>query len=139
MSMYDYSQYENAIETAEAGKLLPDNTECIARLIGARNGSTDKSGETRDYITLRFDIPDEPTAFEIEQFLWSPTAYSTLDPKQLNSALYQMKCIARALGIDMSQPFAWEDHFGKEVTVVLGVQVDKSGQYRDKNTIKKFI
>ena len=143
MSLVDYSEYATAIETAETGKILPDRTECIIRLIGKREGTSEKttdSGDTlnRDYIILTFDVPEEPLAYNIDHFMWAPSTYRVLDAKDLNSAQYSMRCLAQALGIDLSRPFAWEDHFGKECSAMLGIKKGQ-GDFQDRNSIRKFI
>lgn len=139
MSLYDFSQYESAINEAESGKILPDNTEVVIRFIGTREGTSTKTGENRDYLILRFDVPEEPAVFDIEYFLWAPSAYPSLDPKQLNSAQVSARNVAKALGLDLTRPINWEDHIGKETCALIGVDVDKTGDFRDKNRIKRFV
>jgi len=137
MSLLDYSEFSTPIENSVEPHTLPDNSEVIVRCIGFKTGT--KEGDvTKDWFTIRYDVPSDPMCNEFQDFHWAPSSYNALEPKQRERSMYAMKCLAQAFSIDLTQPFSLEELVGKEALALLGIRKG-DGQYPDQNVIRKFI
>lgn len=135
MALTDYSNLEQEIANAPDTKTLPRGTEVKARIIGIRDGVSDKNGA--QWYMPAFDIPSEPLAMEFNDFFWDLLDRDKLDEKNAVRAMRKFKTFAEAFNIDYSQPFSWEDFIGLEGWVILGVR--KTDEYGDQNTVQKYI
>lgn len=132
----DYSDLEKEIEDAPEPKYLPAGTEVKARIVSVVSG-VDKNG--LDYHMPLFDIPDDPMVIMFSSFMYVLDK-EKLDASTYQKSLYQFQQFAAAFAIDYSRPFDWEDDLpGKEGWMIVGVDRDKTGQYPDKNSVKKFV
>jgi hypothetical protein len=133
----DYSDLEKEIEEAPEPKYLPAGTEVKARIVQVGTGVSDKNN--CEYYMPLFDVPDDPMVMMFNDFFWHLDK-EKLDAKDYQQSLYKFQKFAASFGIDYSRPFDWEDDLpSKEGWMILGVAKDKTGQYPDKNNVKKYI
>lgn len=136
MSLTDYSDLEKEINDAPEPKTLPRGSEVRARIIGVREGISDKNGA--QWYMPTFDVPDDPMVIEFNDFFWDLADRDKLDPKASQRALYKFQKFAQAFGLDYSRPFSWTDDLdGLEGWVILGVR--KSDEYGEQNTVSKYV
>ena len=132
----DYSDLEKEIEEAPEPKYLPAGTEVKARIVSVNSG-VDKNGF--DYHMPLFDIPDDPMVIMFSDFMYVLDK-EKLDPSTLQKSFYQFQKFAASFAIDYSRPFDWEDDLpGKEGWIIVGVAKDKTGQFPDKNSVRKYL
>ena len=136
MSLTDYSDLEREISDAPEPKILPRGSEVKARIINVREGISDKNGA--QWYTPVFDVPDDPTVMEFNDFFWDLADRDKLDDKSQFRAMRKFKLFAGAFGLDYSRPFSWtDDLIGLTGYVILGVR--KSDEYGDQNTVSKYV
>lgn len=135
MALSDYTDLEKEISEAPAPKVLARGTEVKARVIGIREGISDKNDcQWRQVI---FDVPDDPMVTEFNDFMWELDK-EKLDAKQYQRSLYQFQQFAAAFGLDYSRPFDWEgDVVGLEGWLIVGLRT--SDDFGEQNTVKKYI
>lgn len=132
----DYSDLEQEIQDAPEPKYLPAGSEVLARIVSVNSG-IDKNG--LDYHMPVFDLPDDPMVIMFSDFFYVLDK-EKLDPSTYQKSLYQFQKFAASFGIDYSRPFDWQDELpGKEGWMILGIAKDKTGQYGDKNSVRKYI
>ncbi len=132
----DYSDLEQEISEAPDPTTLPRGSEVKARIIGMREGVSDKN-DAQWYMPV-FDIPDQPLVVDFNDFFWDLLDRDKLEPKVMARALAKFKKFATAFGIDYSRPFSWEDDLiGLEGWVILGVK--KDDEYGDQNSVSKYV
>jgi len=132
----DYSDLEQEISNAPEPKYLPAGSEVKARIVSVTSG-IDKNG--LDYHMPLFDVPDDPMVIMFNDFLYDLDK-EKLDASTYQKALYKFQKFAASFGIDYSRPFDWEDDLpGKEGWMILGIAIDKTGQFGDKNSVRKYI
>lgn len=132
----DYSDLEQEIKDAPEPKVLPRGSEVKARIIGCREGISDKNN--CQWYQPIFDVPGDPLVSEFNDFFWDLADRDKLDAKQAARSLTKFKNFAAAFDLDYSRPFEWEtDLIGLEGWVILGFK--KSEEYGDQNTISKFV
>lgn len=135
MSLSDYSDIEQEVKEAPEPKILHAGTEVKVRIIGCREGVSDKNDCA--YHMPTFDVPDDPMVMEFNDFFWELDK-EKLELKQYQRTLFRFKQFINCFGIDISRPFSWEDDLpGKEGWVIVGVK--KSEEYGDSNNVKKYI
>ena len=125
----------NAVEptTGEPG-------EHLIRLIGFNKDDqdsiirTDKNGEK--FFMPLYDLPQDISAKVFSQFIKIPDS-SVMDEKDLNTAMWALDSFKTAFQVEGGIDLAELE--GREAYAILGVKVDKSGEYPDSNTIKKFV
>ena len=136
MALSDYSDMEKEIINAPEPKILAAGSEVKARIISVRSGESEKNNAR--WYTPVFDVPSDPMVSEFNTFFWDPLEKEKLDAKQFERNKFQFSQFVKALGIDLSRPFSWEDDLpGKEGWVILSIR--KSEEYGDQNQIKKFV
>ena len=132
----DYSDIEQEIKDAPEPKILPRGSEVKARIIGCRDGVSDKNN--CQWYQPILDIPADPLVNEFNDFFWDLADRDKLDAKQAARSLTKFKNFAAAFDLDFSRPFEWEsDLIGLEGWCILGVK--KSDEYGDQNTISKYV
>jgi len=132
----DYTDLEQEIKDAPEPKVLPRGSEVRARIVGVREGVSEKNN--CQWYQPILDVPDDPLVSEFNDFFWDLADRDKLDAKQAARALTKFKNFAAAFDLDFSKPFEWEsDLIGLEGWVILGVK--KSDEYGDQNTINKFV
>ncbi len=140
MSLCDYSSLEQTIKETPEPKILPKDTEAKLRIVRITEGVSQKDDQEIGYFLVTFDVPSEITCPEFTHFFWDLSDKDKLTPKQQNRAFLSFREFAEAFDIDYSVPFSWVDDLpGKEGWALLGIQVDKTGEYPDKNVVRKFI
>lgn len=136
MSLTDYSSLEQEIKDAPEPKTLARGAEVRARIVGVRDGISDKNNA--QWYMPTFDVPDDPMVIEFNDFFWDLADRDKLDPKQGQRALYKFQKFAEAFGLDYSRPFSWTDDLvGLEGWVILGVR--KSDEFGEQNTVSKYV
>ena len=132
----DYTDLEQEIKDAPEQKTLPRGSEVKARIVGVREGTSDKNG--CQWYQPIFDVPSDPLVNEFNDFFWDLADRDKLDAKQSARALTKFRNFATAFDLDFSRPFEWEtDLIGLEGWVILGVK--KSDEYGDQNTVSKYV
>jgi len=135
MSLTDYSAIEQEIADAPEPKTLTAGEEVKARIINVRTGISDKN-DCRWYSVV-YDVPEEPMVMEFNDFFWELDK-DKLSDKEYSRTLYSFQQFAKAIDLDYSRPFSWEDDLpGKSGWVIVGVK--KSAEYGDQNTVKKYV
>ena len=138
MTMSDYSDLEKEIQDAPEPEILPAGTEVKARIIIVNSGVSDKNDAK--WYSVVFDVPSEILAPSFNDFFWDLVDRDKVDPKQVQNALRQYRTFGESFGIDWSKPVNWEDDLpGSEGWVILGIQKDKTDEYPDKNTVRKYM
>jgi len=133
----DYSDLESEIKDAPEPKLLTSGTEVKARIVIVNSGVSEKNDCT--WYMPTFDVPDDPMVMMFSDFFWNLDK-DLLEPKDYQQTLYKFKQFAEAFGLDYSRPFSWEDDLpGLSGWLIVGIQKDKTGQYPDKNSVRKYI
>ena len=142
MSLTDYSQFEDEIKNAPEQQILPANTEARLRIVKVDSGVIEDESKKfygAEWHSITFDVPQEALAPMFNHFMWDLNSRDKIG-KQFQSALRDFRDFADAFNIDYSRPFNWEeDLVGLEGWAVLKVVKDKTGEYSDKNGVKKFI
>jgi len=134
----DYSSLESRIKDAPEPTILPRGSEVKARIISVNTGISEKN-DARWY-SVGYDVPDEPMALPFNDFFWEILDEDKIDPGQFMKNLDRFRNFVSAFDIDLSRPFDWEDDLpGKEGWMILGIAKDKTGEYDDKNSVKKYI
>lgn len=110
--------------------VLEDGIEVQLRVIAVNSGE----GPKGPYKRITYEVVDEPFAKAISNIISMPN--SNDDARRRNKKNLRMRAFMEAHGLDLSQPFNWNDLVGVEVWAVLGVEV--SEQYGDKNVVKKY-
>ena len=132
----DYSGMEQEIKDAPELVTLPRGSEVKARIVGIRDGISDKNNA--QWYQPIFDVPDDPLVNEFNDFFWDLVDRDKLDAKQSRRAFTKFKNFAAAFDLDYSRPFNWtDDLIGLEGWVILGVK--KSDEYGDQNTVSKYM
>ena len=132
----DYSDLEKDINDAPEPTTLPRGTEVKARIIGMREGISDKN-DAQWYMPV-FDVLADPMVMEFNDFFWDLADRDKLDEKAAARSMRKFKVFAEAFGLDYSKPFDWvEDLIGLEGWMILGVK--KSDEYGNQNTVSKYI
>lgn len=142
MSLTDYSALEEEIKNAPEQEILPTNSEVKLRIVKVDSGIIEdeaKSSYGAEWHSITFDVPAEINCPMFNTFMWDLASKDKIDPKQFQQALRNFRDFAEAFNIDYSRPFDWEDLAGLEGWAVLKIVKDKTGEYPDKNGIKKFI
>ena len=142
MSLTDYSALEKDIKDAPEMEILPKDTEAKLRIVKVDTGVIDdeaKNSFGAEWHSITFDIPSEVNCPMFNHFMWDLGSKDKVDPKQYQQALRDFRDFAEAFNIDYSRPFDWEAFAGLEGWAILKVVKDKTGEYPDKNGIKKFI
>lgn len=143
MTLTDYSQIEKEIKDAPEPQILPKDSEVKLRIVRVDSGVIDdesKNSYGAEWHSITFDVPDEALCPMFNDFMWDLNSRDKIDPKQYQAALRQFRDFADAFNIDYSRPFNWEDDLpGLEGWAVLKVVKDKTGEYPDKNGVKKYI
>lgn len=135
MGLVDYSNLEQDIKNAEEPKTLKAGEEVELRIINVNTGVSDKN-DCRWY-SVSFDVPSDPMVKEFNDFFWE-LDQTKLNEKQFARELYHFSCFAKAVGLDLSRPFSFEDDLpGLTVWAIAGVK--KSDEYGEQNTVKKYI
>lgn len=136
MALTDYSKMEDELSNVPEPKILARGTEVKARIIAVRTGISEKNGAT--WYQPVFDVPDDPTVVEFNDFFWELNDRDKLDDKNAFRAMRKFKLFAEAFKLDYTKPFDWEDDLiGLTGWVILGVR--KSDEYGDQNTVSKYI
>lgn len=136
MALVDYSGLEKDINSAEAPTVIPKATEVEARIISIREGVSDKGEyDGCKWFSVSFDVPDVPNAKEFNDFFWELDR-NKLPAKAFTRELYHFQTFAAAFGIDLSQPFDWEDLIGRTGWLIVGVK--KSDEYGEQNNVSKY-
>ena len=134
----DYSSLESRIKDAPEPTILPRGSEVKARIISVNTGISEKN-DARWY-SVGYDVPDEPMSLPFNDFFWEILDEDKIDPGQFMKNLDRFRNFVSAFDIDLSRPFDWEDDLpGKEGWMILGIAKDKTGEYDDKNSVKKYI
>lgn len=132
----DYSSLEKEIKEAPEPEVLPNGSEVKARIIGVRDGVSEKN--SAHWYSVSFDVPDKPLVKEFNAFFWDLADLSKLEQKAGYAALRNFKNFASAFDIDYSKPFSWEDDLpGRMGWLIAGVK--KTDEYGDQNTVKKYL
>lgn len=142
MTMSDYSDLEQEIRNAPDLRILPKDTEVRARIVSVQTGESDKtdSGMEARYFIVTFDVPSDPLCPMFSTFFWDLEDKDKIGAKGYQDLIRALRDFSAAFGIDLGRPFSWEDDLpGLEGDVVLAVKKDKTGEYPDKNTIRKYI
>jgi hypothetical protein len=142
MSLTDYSSFEDEIENAPEMKILPKGTEAKLRIVKVDSGVIDdeaKDSYGAEWHSITFDVPDEVLCPMFNYFMWDLNSRDRIPPKQFQSALRDFRDFAASFGIDYSRPFEWEDLANLEGWAELKVVKDRTGEYPDKNGVKRFI
>jgi len=136
MALTDYSQLESEINSAEAPQVIPKGTEVKARIIGHRDGISEKDDyDGCKWHSVSFDVPDIPNAKEFNDFMWELDK-DKLPAKAFTRELFHFQTFAAAFGIDLTRPFDWDDLVGKEGWIIVGTK--KSDDYGEQNTVSKY-
>ena len=136
MALTDYSSLEQEIMNTPEPKILAAGTTTKMRIISVRTGTSDKNGAK--WFSPSFDVPEDPTVMEFNSFFWDPIDNDKLSPKQKFKNNNMFKDFIAAFGINLSRPINFEeDLIGLEGWGIVGVQ--KSEEYGDQNTVKKFV
>ena len=108
-------------DPAQAKSTIPEG-EYDAEIVSVET-KTSKAGETMLCPVFKVYGPRE--------------AYITeyITPK----TLFKLKKLCKVLGLDFGGELDTDTLNGKSVRVKVGIQVDKTGQYEDRNTISGFI
>ncbi len=142
MSLTDYSHLEEEIKNAPEQQILPANTEAKLRIVKIDSGIIDdeaKKSYGAEWHSITFDVPQEELAPMFNHFMWDLNSKDKIDPKQYQAALRDFRDFADAFNIDYSRPIDWNELEGLEGWAVLKIVKDKTGEYPDKNGVKKFI
>jgi len=138
MTMSDYSDLEKEISEAPEPEILPAGSEVKARIIAVNTGVSEKNNAR--WYSVIYDVPSETLCPSFSDFFWDLVDRDKLEPKQVQNSLRQFRLFAEAFNIDYSRPFSWEDDLpGQEGWMILGVRKDKTGEYPDQNSVKKYI
>ncbi len=135
MALLDYSDIEKEIDDAPELEALPRGSEIKARIIGIREGTSDKNGV--NWFMPTFDDPGNPLTAEFNDFFWDLSDLGKLTEKEQVRALRKFKLFAAAFDLDFSKPFDLDDLISLEGWVILGVK--KSDEYGDQNTVSKYV
>ena len=133
MALTDYSDLEQEILDAPEPITLPKGSEAKLRIINHTEGE----GEYGTWHLLTFDIPSEPLAKEIRKFISDPIDVKNAEDKIKTRVYNTFAKFTKCFGIDLSEPFDWDDLSGLEGWCILGIQ--KNDEYGEQNTISKFI
>lgn len=136
MVLTDYSDLEKEIADAPEPKTLPRGSEVKARIIGMREGISDKN-DAQWYMPT-YDVPSDPMVMEFNDFFWDLADKDKLDAKAAARSFRKFKVFAESFGLDYSRPFSWEDDLiGLEGWVILGVK--KSDEFGEQNSVSKYV
>lgn len=119
-------------ENAPEFKSLPDGTECQVRIMSAEIKNS-KKGDPM--LALRFDVPDEPYAKDINHFIMLPT--SNDDEKQKAQKQNRLKEFKAAFGLAPAGAISTDDMEGNKAWAILGEE--ESQEYGKQNKIKRFV
>jgi hypothetical protein len=143
MALVDYSSMEKEIANAPEPTILKKGQEVKARIIAVDPGvSHSEKYDGVSYYNVRFDVPAQPLILEFRAFFWAPEDWDkveAIDPKQVTKAKDQFNKFTRCFGINLSQPFSWEDDLPGKEGWIIGGEPQKDPEYGDKGTIGKFI
>ena len=142
MSLTDYSHLEREIKDAPEMQILPTDTEVLLRIVRVDSGVIDKEESDfygAEWHSITFDAPNEPLCPMFNDFMWDLNSKDLLSEKQYIAALRQFRDFAEAFNIDYSRPFDWEALANLEGWAVLKIVKDKTGEYPDKNGIKRYV
>jgi hypothetical protein len=110
--------------------ILEEGIEVQLRVLDVRPGV----GPKGPYKLITYEVIDEPFAKAISNVISMPNPND--DARKANKKSLRLRDFMLAHGLDLSRSFNWNDLVGVEVWAVLGVE--RSEQYGDKNTIKKY-
>ena len=143
MSLTDYSSLEKEIKDVPDMEILPRDTEAKLRIVKVDSGVIEdeqKNSYGAEWHSITFDVPAEANCPMFNHFMWDLNSKDKIDPKQFQSALRDFRGFAEAFNLDYSRPFDWEnDLLNLEGWAVVKIVKDKTGEYPDKNGVKKFI
>lgn len=134
MALSDYSNMEQEMRDVPPVKILPRGTEVKIRIIGVQSGE----GDYGKYHRVTYDVPSEPSAQELGDFINDPIdASQDSDERRRQKAQRKFISFVDCFGIDISKPFDWEDDLdGLEGWAILGVK--KTDEYGEQNTVSKY-
>lgn len=119
-------------EGAPEFKSLPDGTEVQLRLLKAEIKNS-KAGDPM--LALRYEVPSEPYATDINHFIMLPTGSD--DEKRKAQKQNRLKDWKAAHGLPAAGPISTDDMEGSKAWAILGEE--ESQEFGKQNKIKRFV
>lgn len=135
MSLMDFSNTEKEIKEAPAPRVLAKGEEAEIRIIGVKEGVSDKNGAR--WFSPRFDVPRDPMVKEFNSFFWNPLDNAKIDEKQKQMNNYSLQQFFAAFKVDLSKPFSFDDLVGKKAWGIAGVR--HNDEHGDQNIVSKWV